>query len=205
LTEPVRVVLLGAPRAPLTAAALDVLERHAQVDLVAITTERVTVDELRDSRPDVVLSAAYRFLLREPLLAVATIGSVGLHPSLLPRYRGSFPLWWALRNGEAEVGLSLYMLTKGIDEGPVLGQARVAVAATDTFASLYERVASTTPSLLDPFLEAVASSRRLPPAQVQDERDAFVVRTPTKPQRAIMKARWTARRAVHPRRRTRTA
>ncbi|MHB8958670.1 MAG: formyltransferase family protein [Candidatus Limnocylindrales bacterium] len=175
----IRVYVAGAPDAPLTIAALEALARNPAADLVGIDFGRMDPARLRAATPDLLVSAAHEHLIRGPELAVARLGSVGLHPALLPRYRGSHPLWWALRNHEAEVGLTLYVLDEGIDTGPVIAQATVATEPGDTFGSLYRRVAGRVAPMLDDLLAKVVEDGRLPPATPQDHSRATVYRPPT--------------------------
>jgi len=193
-TRRVRVYVAGAPDAPLTRAALETLARNPAVDLVGIDFGPLDPARLRTVAPDILLSAAHQHLIREPELAVARLGTVGLHPALLPKYRGSHPLWWALRNGEREAGLTLYVLDDGIDTGPVLGQRMVPIKPGDTFASLYTRVAAEVPPLLDALIATAAAEDLLPPATVQDNSVATVFGVPTQrelhgtlPERAVKK------------------
>ncbi len=174
-----RIYVAGANDAPLTVATLEALARNPAADLVGIDFGRMDPARLRAAAPDLLISAAHPFLIREPELQVARFGAVGLHPSLLPRYRGSHPLWWALRNHEAEVGLTLYVLDDGIDTGSVIAQAKVATQPADTFASLYRRVAEQVAPMLDSLLATLVSNDRLPPATPQDHSRATVYHAPT--------------------------
>ena len=174
-----RVYVAGAPDAPITHAAIVALARHPLVDLVGLDLDRLDPARLREAAPDLLLSAAHRYLIQPPELAVARFGSVGLHPGLLPRYRGSHPLWWALRNEEQEAGISLYVLDSGIDTGPILAQETVPIEEGDTFASLYARTVEHVGPLLDGLVETIAATGRMPDGQVQDESKATLFRAPT--------------------------
>jgi methionyl-tRNA formyltransferase len=158
---------------------VEALVRNPAAELVGIDFGRMDLARLRDSRPDILLSAAHQHLLREPELGAARLGSVGLHPALLPRYRGSHPLWWALRNGETEAGLTLYVLDRGIDTGPVIDQRAVPILPGDTFGALYRRTVAHVGPMLDALIAGVAATGRLPEATAQDDRLATVYRAPT--------------------------
>ena len=212
----IRVYVAGAEDAPITHASLVALVRNPDVDLVGLDYGRMDPVRLREAAPDVLLSAAHRHLVRAPELAVARLGTVGLHPALLPRYRGSHPLWWALRNREREAGLTLYVLDEGIDTGPILDQRAVPILPDDTFASLYARTVTLVGPMLDAFVAAVVALDRLPDATPQDEVRSTLYKAPTyrelhgtpaeraarKARRAIARAgkavgrgaRWLARR-----------
>ena len=91
-------------------------------------------------QPDLFLAAGYTGIFKAPLLAVPRLFTANFHASLLPAYRGLHPLFWALRNGERQVGITVHVVDEGIDTGDILYQAPVAVAAGDTVSALYERV-----------------------------------------------------------------
>jgi methionyl-tRNA formyltransferase len=164
----VRVYVAGAPAAPITEATLVALARNPEADLVGLDLRRIDPTRIRDASPDLLVSAAHESMIRTPELGVARVGSVGLHPGLLPRYRGSHPLWWAIRNHETEAGLTLYVLDDGIDSGPIIAQTRAAIEPADTFASLYRRVARLVGPMLDDLIEVVAATDALPPSLPQD-------------------------------------
>jgi methionyl-tRNA formyltransferase len=178
-TGRVRVYVAGAADAPITHAALTALARNPHVDIVGLDLERIDPARLRAVAPDLLLSAAHQRLIRPPELAVARLGTVGLHPALLPRYRGSHPLWWALRNGELEAGLTLYVLDAGIDTGPILDQAAVRIEPGDTFGSLYRRVVTHVEPLLASLVDQVVATGRLPEGRIQDETRATLHKPPT--------------------------
>jgi len=184
-----RVTLLGADGAPITREARSFLS--GKVDLVVDSDERVSLATLQAARPDVILSAAHHYVIGPKMRATARLGAVGLHPSLLPAYRGSYPLWWALRAGEREVGLSLYHLVDAMDAGAVIGQYRVPVGRL-RFAALYERVAALVPIALGDLLQAIEQTGAIPEGTPQDG-EYRTYPTPPRMMRAMMKARWALR------------
>ena len=186
--HPLRVFVAGAPDAPLTHAAVCVLRKDPRVRLVGIELEWFDDDFLFDVSPDLLISACYRHLIKPRALSIPRLGTVGLHPALLPRYRGSWPLWWALRNGEREAGVSLYALDEHIDTGPILLQARIEIRPTDTFTSLYARAANVATSLTQRLIDWIAAEGQLPAGRRQDEALATTFRTPSIPSRLWMKA-----------------
>lgn len=82
---------------------------------------------LAESAPDVVIVAAYGRIIPDALLKMPKYGYINVHASLLPRYRGAAPIQWALRNGDAETGVSIMKLESGLDEGPVYKMAKLAI------------------------------------------------------------------------------
>lgn len=98
------------------------------------------VNDLGKLRPDMFIAAGYNRLLKEKLLAIPRLGAVNFHASLLPAYRGKHPLYWALRNGEPLVGLTVHRMDPGLDTGDILYQIKVPVKKGDTVADLYSRI-----------------------------------------------------------------
>jgi methionyl-tRNA formyltransferase len=73
-------------------------------------------------RPDVLLVFGFNWRLPPDVLAVPKLGALNVHPSALPRYRGPSPVLWAIRNGDAHLGVTVHRMTERIDAGPVLAQ-----------------------------------------------------------------------------------
>jgi methionyl-tRNA formyltransferase len=97
------------------------------------------IDHLQQLAVDLFVVVAFSILPRR-LLRLPTIGSVNLHPSLLPAYRGAAPIVWALFNGDSETGLTTFLLTSRVDAGDILIQERIAVGEDETAGELEERL-----------------------------------------------------------------
>jgi methionyl-tRNA formyltransferase len=81
-------------------------------------------------------------------LAVPRLGTINVHPSLLPKYRGASPIQWALANGDAETGVSVLYVTPKMDAGDLLAQERYPIAPEDTFCTLEPKLAAKGAELL---------------------------------------------------------
>jgi methionyl-tRNA formyltransferase len=98
-------------------------------------------EKLKSFNADLFVVFAYNKIFRKKTLDIPRLGTVGVHPSLLPKYRGSSPFQTALLNGEIKTGVTLYLLDEGIDSGPVLARSEpVAITDTDTFDSLAKKL-----------------------------------------------------------------
>ncbi len=93
---------------------------------------------------DLALVAGFSFILPETsLVAPKThLRALGLHPSLLPKYRGPAPIQFALWKGECKTGIVLFQLTKGMDEGPIIAQKEVVISPQDNYLTLEKKLAS---------------------------------------------------------------
>jgi methionyl-tRNA formyltransferase len=96
---------------------------------------------LRELDADVFCLAAYGQILRREVLKIPPHGTVGVHASLLPKYRGAAPIAAAILHGERETGITLMLTDEGMDTGPILAQRAVPIAADDTTASLSVKLA----------------------------------------------------------------
>jgi len=126
-------------------------------------TERLAALE-----PEVAVVVAYGQILPGPVLAAPRRGSINVHASLLPRYRGAAPVAWAIIRGERETGITTFQMDEGMDTGPMLLQRDTAVGADETAGELATRLADLGASLL---LETLERLDTLTPVR-QDARAA---------------------------------
>lgn len=120
---------------------------------------------IRQLAPDVACVVAYGKILPVQLLEIPAHGFVNVHFSLLPAYRGAAPVQRAIMDGNAETGVSIMVLTEGMDEGPVLATHTTPIAAGDTAASVGERLARLGASLLVDTLPAYVDGSLQPQEQ----------------------------------------
>ncbi|MCI8398791.1 MAG: methionyl-tRNA formyltransferase [Oscillibacter sp.] len=104
--------------------------------------------------PELTVVAAYGKLLPEDILQVPPLGSVNVHSSLLPKYRGAAPINWAVLNGEAETGVSIMYMAKELDAGDVILQKSTPIGPDEDAQALTARLAALGAEALS---EAVAS------------------------------------------------
>lgn len=83
-------------------------------------------------KPDICLSIYYRRILKSRYLSIPPMGFINLHPSLLPKYRGSMPTLWALFNNEKEVGSTIHYIDEGIDTGDIIAQKKYTLSRNIT-------------------------------------------------------------------------
>ncbi len=124
-------------------------------------------EELRALAPDVLAVVAYS-ILPDRLLRVPRLGSVNVHPSLLPAYRGAAPIVWALFDGCTETGVTTFLLNRRVDAGDILLQERVAIGEVETGGELEARLAVEGARLLVQSLDGMEESRLQPRPQAGD-------------------------------------
>jgi methionyl-tRNA formyltransferase len=98
--------------------------------------------ELRSWRPDVLVVVAYGRILPLALLEAAPLGSVNIHASLLPRWRGAAPIQRALLAGDSVTGVTIMRMAVGLDTGPILLRSPLAIGPADTSGSLHDALAA---------------------------------------------------------------
>lgn len=98
-------------------------------------------EHLAQHAADLFVVVAYGEILTQRILRLPALGCLNIHPSLLPRYRGSSPIQAAILNGDLVTGVSIIKLVRKLDAGPVVAQARIVLDGTETAGSLGERLA----------------------------------------------------------------
>ena len=99
------------------------------------------IKELKALEPDIFVVAAYAKIIPQAVLDIPKLGTLGIHPSLLPKYRGASPIQSAILGGEKETGVTIYKMDAGMDSGEILAARVSPLAASDTYATLEEKLA----------------------------------------------------------------
>ncbi len=98
--------------------------------------------------PDVFIVASYSKIIPEEILKIPKLGAIGVHPSLLPKYRGPSPIQGAILNNEKETGATIYLMDEKIDNGPILSSEKIIINEKDDYESLYFKLADFSANLL---------------------------------------------------------
>ena len=122
------------------------------------------IQELKNLNADLFVVVAFR-MLPELVWNMPRLGTLNLHGSLLPQYRGAAPIQWAVMNGETETGCTTFRLKHEIDTGEVLGQHKMIIAPNETSGELYERMMHEGADLLVRTLDLLEEKKVKPIAQ----------------------------------------
>lgn len=98
------------------------------------------IAELRQYEADVYIVAAFGQLLSQEILDIPKYGSLNIHASLLPKYRGASPIQHVIIDGETETGVTVMQMNAGLDTGDMLYKKRVAIADDDTYETLHDKL-----------------------------------------------------------------
>lgn len=99
------------------------------------------IAELKHWSPDVYVVAAFGQILPQSVLDIPPFGSINIHASLLPRWRGAAPIQAAIRAGDAESGITIMKMDAGLDTGPMLAKRAIPLTHDETGQSLHDRLA----------------------------------------------------------------
>jgi methionyl-tRNA formyltransferase len=132
--------------------------------------EPAAIDELRSLRPEVQVVVAYGQILPRAVIDIPPLGTVNVHSSLLPRYRGAAPIHWAVVNGERETGVTTMLIDEGLDTGPTLLARATPIGPEETAPELEARLGPLGARVLLETLDGLA--RGTLSAQPQDHAQA---------------------------------
>jgi methionyl-tRNA formyltransferase len=104
-----------------------------RVSLGASVTPAEVTEQLRQAQPDLIVSWYYTRLIEGSWLALAPLGGIGAHPSLLPRHRGPNPFFWSIDQGDSETGVTVHRLNEAYDTGAILAQRRLPIGDRDAW------------------------------------------------------------------------
>ncbi len=98
------------------------------------------VQTLKGLSPDLIVVVAFR-ILPEVVFSLPPLGTINLHASLLPKYRGAAPINWAVMNGETKTGLTTFYIRKKVDTGNMILQREIEIHPEENFGELHDRMA----------------------------------------------------------------
>jgi methionyl-tRNA formyltransferase len=150
-----------------SAVKVSALEHGLEILQPLSLRDDAMIDRLRSARADALIVAAYGLLLPPPALEAARHGSINIHASLLPRWRGAAPIQRALLAGDGETGVSIMQMDAGLDTGPVYAQRRHPIAPEDDAGTLHDGLAELGGDLLLEVLTAIdqGDARAVPQPQ----------------------------------------
>ena len=108
---------------------------------------------LRELAPDVIFVIGWTRLVSSQVLAIPRHGCIGMHASLLPKYRGRAPVNWALINNEEETGNTAMLLDAGVDTGRIVAQRRIPINRSDTCRTVYQKVSQAGRNMIGELLQ----------------------------------------------------
>jgi len=130
----------------------------AEQNLIPCTETKVVnspdiLEKITACKADLLVVIAFGQKIGREVLQIPPKGTINVHASLVPKYRGAAPINWAIINGETQTGISIITVADKMDAGDVLAQAATAIADDDTAETLHDKLADLSPPVL---LEVIA-------------------------------------------------
>jgi len=126
------------------------------------------VNQVKEINPDIIIVVAFRKIPTE-IFSIPKYGTINLHASLLPNYRGAAPINWCLINNEVKTGVTTFFINEKIDRGDILLKEEVNISDMDNFGSLYNKLSSVGSKLLIRTIKGVLSNSLMASKQNFDE------------------------------------
>ena len=123
------------------------------------------IEELKQWQPDVYVVAAFGQILPQAVLDIPLYGSINVHASLLPRWRGAAPIHAAIRAGDETTGVTIMKIDAGLDTGPMLTQDSLLIEPYETSQTLHDKLAQLGAKLLTATLPTYLSGELQPQPQ----------------------------------------
>jgi methionyl-tRNA formyltransferase len=135
------------------------------------------VDTIAAFQPDVIAVSCFPWRVPPAILELPRFGCLNVHPSLLPRHRGLDPVFWTLRRGDRESGVTIHLMDKGYDSGPIVLQERVLVPVGVRLPDFERQLSEVGGALLVRAVTGLVSGQIVP--EPQDDRLATMAPAPT--------------------------
>ena len=118
--------------------------------------------EFGEYKPELVVVVAYGQILPKAILELPCYGSLNVHTSLLPNYRGAAPIQWAIINGDQETGVTIMRMDEGLDTGPMVASVKTPISILDNSQTLHDRLACLGAELLIETIPGYVAGTRKP-------------------------------------------
>ncbi len=151
----------------LTPPQIKVRALAAGIPVIQPLKIRHAVEELAAFKADIAIVVAYGQILSRAVLDVPPLGCLNIHASLLPRHRGAAPIQAAIRDGDAETGITIMFMDEGLDTGDMLIKHTLPILPTDTGGVLHDKLAQLAPTTLAAALELISAGN--PPREKQND------------------------------------
>jgi len=114
---------------------------------------------VREEKPDMIIAAYFDQIINKDLLKIPTFGILNIHMSMLPKYRGVKPVFWALNNNESTTGISIHLMDEGLDTGDIIAQKEISISPEDSMDLLSIKISKIGSRLLIDSVENIFLNR----------------------------------------------
>ena len=130
---------------------------------------RECTEKIKEIVPDVIVVVAYGKIIPNEIIEIPKFGTVNVHGSLLPKYRGAAPIQWAIINGEKKTGITTMFINEKMDEGDILLKQEVEIDEDETLGELWQRLSKVGAELLIDTLKQIELGTVKPVPQISSE------------------------------------
>jgi methionyl-tRNA formyltransferase len=134
VTVPDKVRSRGTKKSPVP------VKEYCAENKISCVEQIPEISDLNNLSPDVIVVASYGRIIPDEIISLPKYGSLNLHPSLLPKYRGPSPVHTAIKNGDHITGVSIIVLSEELDAGPIVEQETHAIEKIDNLKTLTENL-----------------------------------------------------------------
>ncbi len=135
------------------------------IETLKIAKDESTILRLKEIKPDFFVTFAFGQILSQEVLDIPKCGTINVHPSLLPKYRGSNPIRECLLNGDEKTGISTAMTVLALDEGDIVLQEEIQLNKNTTVTELEDKICKNAPMLLIKTLNGLKKDELTPTKQ----------------------------------------
>jgi len=143
--------------------------------LLSSINSKDNIEKLKELDPDLIIIIAGNQIIKKSVLDIPRYGVINAHSSLLPKYKGLMPTFWVLKNSEKETGVTIFKLTEGIDDGPIINSRKIEIDSTTTQSELVKKCKYLANELIIEALELVT-----PPGKYKKNEGGSYYKFPTR-------------------------
>ena len=141
---------------------IKIIAQKNEISVFQPETRRDLIEQTQKIKPDLIITAAYGKILPKEVLDIPKYGSLNVHPSILPKYRGPSPIQFAILNGDDETGTTIILMNQNLDEGPILAQGILKINKDDTTQTLGQKLSEASATLLIKTLPRWTTLKEMP-------------------------------------------
>lgn len=150
------------------------LANQYSIPLIMVDKKMASYESvIQEYKPDLLIAVGWYHMIPKAIREIAPLGCIGIHASLLPKYRGGAPLVWAMINGEKETGVTLFYFEDGVDNGDIIGQNTFSIEEHETIKDVLNKATIGSLQLMSTFLPLLAQNNA--PRFSQNENEATTV------------------------------
>jgi len=152
------IIIITPPGGKLHSWHASLFDFSAANDLTNYSPDNIKEEEffelIRDFSPDIIFSVYYSKIIPNTILDLAKF-KINFHPSILPYYRGTAPIIWAIVNGEKQTGITAHEMTSIVDVGNIYGRLKFDISVNDTGFSLHQKAAKQVKTLFEQIIDKI--------------------------------------------------